>query len=199
MSYKKFPLCASSLATGLGMLALTLLFGLQPASGEEASADPSSPPMAMDHSGHASAGHENHQMGDAQTPMTGESETHAADHSTHQGANAHHHHHPVPAVTKRSLASYSLPDVTMVDQNGKRISLREILSPDEPVMLNFIFTTCTTICPVMTATFAQVQKGLGSDAQRIRMVSISIDPEQDTPRPSPPTPSDSPPARSGSS
>jgi protein SCO1 len=93
----------------------------------------------------------------------------------------HHHHQPVPAGTKRSLANYPLPDVTMVDQNGKRVSLREILGPNEPVMLNFIFTSCTTICPVMSATFAQVQKGLGSDAARIRMVSISIDPEQDTP------------------
>ena len=120
-------------------------------------------------------------MGDEPATVAGESDRHAADHSAHQAANAHHHHHPVPAGTKRSLAVYPLPDVTMVDQNGKRVSLREILSPDEPVMLNFIFTTCTTICPVMTATFAQVQKGLGSDAQRIRMVSISIDPEQDTP------------------
>lgn len=44
-------------------------------------------------------------------------------------------------------------------------------------MLNFIFTTCTTVCPVMSATFSQAQGKLG----KVRMISISIDPEHDTP------------------
>ena len=45
-----------------------------------------------------------------------------------------------------------------------------------PVAVNFIFTTCTTICPVMTATFAQLGRELGLEADRIRLVSITIDP-----------------------
>jgi len=49
------------------------------------------------------------------------------------------------------------------------------------VMLNFIFTTCTTICPVLSASFTQTQKTLGPDASNVRMISISIDPEHDTP------------------
>ncbi len=49
------------------------------------------------------------------------------------------------------------------------------------MLLNFIFTTCTTICPVMSATFEQVQANLGAGRDRVRMVSISIDPEHDTP------------------
>ena len=44
-----------------------------------------------------------------------------------------------------------------------------------------IFTTCTTICPVLSASFAQTQKALGPDARDVQMVSISIDPEYDTP------------------
>jgi protein SCO1/2 len=47
--------------------------------------------------------------------------------------------------------------------------------------MNFIFTSCTAICPVMTGTFAQVQRRLGKDIDKVRMVSISIDPEHDTP------------------
>jgi protein SCO1/2 len=50
------------------------------------------------------------------------------------------------------------------------------------VAVNFIFTTCTTICPVMTATFAQMRRALGPDAGRVRLVSISIDPEYDRPQ-----------------
>ena len=93
-----------------------------------------------------------------------------------------HHHHEVAPGYQRSLASYSVPAVTMVNQDGQRVALPELLDADEPVMLNFIFTSCTAICPAMSATFASVQKKLGSDSEKIRMVSISIDPEQDTPK-----------------
>jgi protein SCO1/2 len=78
--------------------------------------------------------------------------------------------------------SYTIPDVKLVDENGKTVSLRELTDDRSPVMLNFIFTTCTTICPVMTSTFHQVQEQLGENRKDVRMVSISIDPENDTPR-----------------
>ena len=93
----------------------------------------------------------------------------------------HHHHHPAPAQTARTEAAYSVPGVTLVDQHGKELSVKELLSTDKPVLLNFIFTTCTAICPVMSATFEQVQRELGEDAGKVLMVSVSIDPEQDTP------------------
>jgi protein SCO1/2 len=47
--------------------------------------------------------------------------------------------------------------------------------------LQFIFTTCPTICPVMSATFSAAQEKFGPDLDRVRMISITIDPEQDTP------------------
>lgn len=80
-----------------------------------------------------------------------------------------------------STVSYDVPDVTLVDASGKPVALRALLSSGEPLALNFIFTTCTTICPVMTATFAQMRRDLGDAAGRVRLVSISIDPEQDRP------------------
>ncbi len=105
-----------------------------------------------------------------------------AEESDGAGHDAHaHHHHPAPAGVQRSEVSYQIPDVTLVDQEGRRISLRELLSTDKPVLANFIFTTCTAICPVMSATFAQVQQGLDGDQDKVKMVSVSIDPEQDTP------------------
>jgi protein SCO1/2 len=99
------------------------------------------------------------------------------EHAGHE----HHHHQAAPGY-QRTLASYSVPDVTLLDQHGQRISLPELLDAgNKPVMLNFIFTSCTAICPMMTAIFAKVQTQLGSDAERVRMVSVSIDPEHDTP------------------
>jgi protein SCO1/2 len=74
-----------------------------------------------------------------------------------------------------------LPEVSLVGIGGESASLSEALNSGAPVILNFIFTTCTTICPVMTATFQQVQKQLGPKRSNARMVSVSIDPENDTP------------------
>lgn len=95
----------------------------------------------------------------------------------------HHHHHAMmaDAAYQRSAASYAIPDVSLVDMDGKAVPLRDGLGGGEPVLLNFIFTSCTAICPAMSATFMQVQDLLGEEAGRVRMVSISIDPENDTP------------------
>ena len=102
-----------------------------------------------------------------------------AGHAAHQ--HEHHHHHEVAPGYQRLLASYDVPAVTMVNQESQQVNLRELLDADEPVMLNFIFTSCTAICPAMSATFSSVQGKLGSDSGQLRMVSVSIDPEYDTP------------------
>jgi len=80
-----------------------------------------------------------------------------------------------------SAAHYEVPDVTLLDTSGNNIALREVLDSGRPVALNFIFTTCTTICPVMTATFSQMRRELGDAANQVLLVSISIDPEYDRP------------------
>ena len=80
----------------------------------------------------------------------------------------------------RTQANYTIPDVKLVDADGAGVSLRSALA-DKPVILNFIFTSCGAICPVMSRTFSQVQSALGPERDKVRMVSISIDPEQDTP------------------
>lgn len=101
-----------------------------------------------------------------------------------EAAHARHHHAmpDKPDSYVRTQVAYKVPDVKLLDVNGARVSLRsELAEQDRPVILNFIFTSCTAICPVMTATFSQVQATLGPQRNAVRMVSISIDPEQDTP------------------
>lgn len=94
-----------------------------------------------------------------------------------------HAHHRASSRTRyaTSLAVYDLPPVALEDSEGRAVSLEEVVAGPEPIALNFIFTTCTTICPVMTATFARMNAQLGADAKGLRFVSISIDPEYDTP------------------
>jgi len=96
--------------------------------------------------------------------------------------HAHHHHMMQGAASvTRTAINYAVPDITLVRSDGARVSLAHELNDGRPVLLDFIYTTCTTICPVMTQTFAEVQKRLGPDAAKVRMVSVSIDPEEDTP------------------
>jgi protein SCO1/2 len=117
-----------------------------------------------------------------------------ADHSMHDMSGMHdmnhmgHMDHSMHQSQLTGKGTYSattkiieVPDVKLVDVNRKQIAVRDLLDEQAPVMLNFIFTTCTTICPVMSATFQQVQDKLGPDRKNVRLVSISIDPEYDTP------------------
>ena len=86
-----------------------------------------------------------------------------------------------PARYKRTVETYTLPDVVLVSQTGARTRLPALVDTDKPILLNFAFSTCTTICPVMSAGFANLQRKLGPEAAGVRLISISIDPENDTP------------------
>ena len=89
---------------------------------------------------------------------------------------------PPPAShAVRSIAQYSIPDVRLVRDDGKAVSLPEEMNDGRPVVLNFIYTSCSTICPLMSQTLAQFDHELGADRERVHLMSISIDPEQDTP------------------
>jgi protein SCO1 len=95
----------------------------------------------------------------------------------------HRDHRQMPAQKhySRSIAHYSVPNVMLVDMTGAKVSLLSELNYDGPVLVQFIFATCPTICPPLSGIFSAVQKKFGPDLDRIRMISISIDPEYDTP------------------
>jgi cytochrome oxidase Cu insertion factor (SCO1/SenC/PrrC family) len=82
---------------------------------------------------------------------------------------------------QRSFNPYVMPDVVLRNTHGKRVNFAELMQFDGPVVLNFIFTSCATICPVMSATFGQTQEDLAKIYPDYLMVSISIDPDYDTP------------------
>ena len=77
-------------------------------------------------------------------------------------------------------AHYRTPDVSLVRMDGTRVSAQSELDRDGPVLVQFAFTSCSTICPVLSSTLAQLQKTLGEDADKVRFVTISIDPQHDT-------------------
>jgi protein SCO1/2 len=94
--------------------------------------------------------------------------------------HAHHHAESI-AYAARSVVSYQIPDVQLVRDDGKLVGLRSELDDGRPVILAFIYTSCTTVCPLTSHTLSELQSKLGSARNRVHLVSISIDPEQDTP------------------
>jgi cytochrome oxidase Cu insertion factor (SCO1/SenC/PrrC family) len=91
---------------------------------------------------------------------------------------------PPPGVSAdvEETVRLRIPDAHVIDQNGNRLNFYTDLVRGKTVAINFIFTTCTTICPPLTATFRRVQQQLGERVGRdVRLISISVDPVTDTP------------------
>ncbi|AZO67866.1 MULTISPECIES: SCO family protein [unclassified Mesorhizobium] len=72
------------------------------------------------------------------------------------------------------------PDFTLVSQDSARVSLHDFRG--KVVAVSFIYTYCTDVCPMLTAHMVAVQEKLGSAfGPKIAFVSITVDPERDTP------------------
>jgi len=74
------------------------------------------------------------------------------------------------------------PDIKLLRQDGVSTTLPQMLK-GHATALQLMFTSCTTTCPMEAAIFARVQAMLPTMAERgIQLLSLSIDPEYDTPR-----------------
>jgi protein SCO1/2 len=101
----------------------------------------------------------------------------AHDHSAHMAQTAA----AATSTPLKRLATYQVPAVAMLDQLGRKVAFDKALDDGRAVILNFVFTSCTTICPVMTQIFTEVHAQLAGELGKVHMVSVSIDPEYDTP------------------
>ena len=73
-----------------------------------------------------------------------------------------------------------LPDVSLIDQHGQAISLASLKG--KPVLIDFIYTSCASTCPVLTSKIAAVARELGPAlGANVTIVSITLDPEHDGP------------------
>jgi protein SCO1/2 len=105
---------------------------------------------------------------------------HNPEQESGDNAEAHAHHHVIPPYA-RSTAHYAVPDVSLVRSDGQRVKLPDELADNRAVVLSFIYTSCTTVCPLTSATLAELQDKLGPARAQVHLLSISIDPEFDTP------------------
>lgn len=123
---------------------------------------------AQSHDGHQ--GHSERSGGAGQT---------APEHAGHAG------HAPPPAPADdgvQQLGSIRVPDIVLKDQDGRDVRFYSDLIQGKRVVINTIFTTCTTICPPMGATYSKLQSLLEERGERdVHLISISVDPVRDTP------------------
>jgi protein SCO1 len=111
-------------------------------------------------------------------------------HEGHSGApqagRDDHSHHQMPQpgqkVEYRTEKGLSIPDVPVVTQDGEELHFFHDLVEGKVVAMNFVFTTCTTICPPLGANFGKLQDLLAEEgAADVRLISVSVDPVTDTP------------------
>ena len=75
-----------------------------------------------------------------------------------------------------------LPNNPVVTQHGQHLQFYDNVLKNKIVVISFIYTSCRDICPIITARLSQLEEKLGDVVGRdIFFVSISIDPENDTP------------------
>ena len=73
---------------------------------------------------------------------------------------------------------FPVPDTQLVDETGKGVSLGSMKG--SVTVYDFIFTSCTGTCPIMTNNMRALTPKIDKDAP-VRFVSISVDPSRDTP------------------
>lgn len=86
-----------------------------------------------------------------------------------------------PAEREAKARNY-FTDTTLLTQDGKSVRFYADVLKDHVVLINFVFTECGDACPLITHKLLQARQALGAQARQVRFVSISIDPEHDTPQ-----------------
>ena len=87
-----------------------------------------------------------------------------------------------PGEVRVRPATVRLHDLDLVDQDGKRLKFKTDVVKDRLVVVDTIYTTCPVVCPILSATFANVQHSLGDRlGNDVFLISISVDPTTDVP------------------
>jgi protein SCO1/2 len=85
-----------------------------------------------------------------------------------------------PFAASVAAAGDVAPDFALTDQNGERVALTALRG--RWLLIDFIYTRCNGPCPILTSLHVELQRALAPElAERVRFVSISLDPEHDTP------------------
>jgi protein SCO1 len=84
-------------------------------------------------------------------------------------------------VDTLQIRARPIPDVRLTDQDGRQVRFSSDVLRHRPALISFIYTRCTTTCPLVGATVATVTDKLAADREKLAIVSLSVDPDYDTP------------------
>jgi protein SCO1 len=85
-----------------------------------------------------------------------------------------------PAERERRPLPAALEGVALTAHNGAPLNEAEL--GGRPLLLSFMFTSCPTVCPAQLRALVELHRRLGRrERERVRFLSISVDPENDTP------------------
>ncbi|MBV8806292.1 MAG: SCO family protein [Sinobacteraceae bacterium] len=99
----------------------------------------------------------------------------------HEDPDAHAAPNAAARTAVSASAHYTVPGVRLIRDDGAAVMLPAEMNDGRAVVLNFIFTSCGSTCPLMSAMLSQFQQQLGPDIGNVHLMSISVDPEEDTP------------------
>jgi protein SCO1/2 len=98
---------------------------------------------------------------------------------------SHDHHEGHSSPPPASLAGNPVrptDDAVLIDQDGRKLRLKSDALADRIVVVSFVYTNCTDICPMVSHTFALLQESLAPLMdKKVRLVSLTVDPVRDTP------------------
>jgi protein SCO1/2 len=103
--------------------------------------------------------------------------------------DAHHHdahHHAAPTDAKPKAARVTLHDIQLVDAEGQAVRFKSEAVGSRIVVVGFIYTSCTTICPVTSMVLGNVQERLieklrAQFGREVKLITLTVDPATDTP------------------
>lgn len=106
----------------------------------------------------------------------------SVDFSAYGASSPHGHETGSQQKTpKAAVSNVKAPEFTLIDQDAKQFLSTNLRG--KIVVLDFIYTTCTDVCPPFTANFARLQRQLNPEHKsEVIFVSITTDPEIDSPK-----------------
>jgi protein SCO1/2 len=88
---------------------------------------------------------------------------------------------PAQQLARKRVQELHLPNVPLLTHEGRKVRFYDDLLKDKIVSLNFFYSNCDEVCPVVMPNLSKVQKLLGAKVGReIFMYSVTLKPEEDT-------------------
>ena len=89
---------------------------------------------------------------------------------------------PLLAQDQPAAVALSVPDIAVVNQDGRHLRFNSQVIEGRIAIVTGFFTTCSAMCPITQEKLSQVARLLGSRLGKdVVIVSVSVDPQNDTP------------------